>query len=216
MQGQHNQQAHQYNAVPHPTSCPTSPPITGSSFHTNLFGVVISARPVQTAFQQMGPTQWMTEIANPGVVPDVTFFIMPDALISVPEGQGFILYYSVPPSQNWQVLGTLTRQKPSGIFRTGWPTMSNIVGVPTIQLGVSIDTIDTVQNLENNAESGLEERKNFGLKIAQDLFRFMSSFRTDTGSPEMLVVPNNIFDRWISRFEAKYKRDPNFMLRQSD
>jgi len=29
-----------------------------------------------------------------------------------------------------------------------------------------------------------------------------------------MLVPTNIFDRWMARFEAKYRRDPHFMMKQ--
>ena len=29
----------------------------------------------------------------------------------------------------------------------------------------------------------------------------------------MMVVPKNIFDRWMERFDRKYKQDPNFMMK---
>ena len=54
------------------------------------------------------------------------------------------------------------------------------------------------------------------LQIALDLFQYMSSFSTpgpagSTGG--MMVVPNNIFDKWMERFERKYRQDPNFMMK---
>lgn len=61
------------------------------------------------------------------------------------------------------------------------------------------------------ATSGLEERKSFAHKIALDLFKYMSSF--GTGSDNMMMVPTDIFTRWMERFESKYKRDPNFMMK---
>jgi hypothetical protein len=30
----------------------------------------------------------------------------------------------------------------------------------------------------------------------------------------MMVVPNNIFDEWMKRFDRKYKLDPNFMMKE--
>jgi hypothetical protein len=28
-----------------------------------------------------------------------------------------------------------------------------------------------------------------------------------------MAVPTNIFDRWMERFERKYRQDPNFMMK---
>ncbi|RHY71222.1 hypothetical protein DYB34_013499, partial [Aphanomyces astaci] len=73
--------------------------------------------------------------------------------------------------------------------------------------------VESVRNLGIEA-SGLEERKSFALKIAQDLFNFMTSFSTSTNS-SMMVVPTNLLDRWMERFESKYRRDPNFMMKNN-
>jgi hypothetical protein len=45
--------------------------------------------------------------------------------------------------------------------------------------------------------------------------RYMTSF----AKPEMamdgwMAVPVSIFDSWLSRFESKYRIDPNFMMKQ--
>lgn len=149
-----------------------------------------------------------------------------------------MLYFAVPALQNWQLLGTVFAEKPryahtltysrththslthdalcscsldSAIFRTGWPSHPDVVGQPVLQLGVSIESLDNVKNLGIEA-SGLAERREFALKIAMDLFNYMTSFSTSTNQAYM-TIPTNLLDRWMERFEAKYKRDPNFMLK---
>lgn len=63
--------------------------------------------------------------------------------------------------------------------------------------------------------SGVEDRFAFAHKIALDLFQYMSSFSSNDGSHgnNLMVVPMNIFDKWMERFERKYKLDPNFMMK---
>ncbi len=54
---------------------------------------------------------------------------------------------------------------------------------------------DVVANLQLGA-GGVQDRKQFALKIANDLFRFMSSFSQATqAGPEVMVVPTNVLDR---------------------
>ena len=86
-----------------------------------------------------------------------------------------------------------------------------------VQLGVALEPLSTIENL-SLTNSGFEDRFAFAHKIALDLFQYMSSFSTPTpvGSPGgMMVVPSNIFDRWMERFERKYRQDPNFMMKPS-
>lgn len=39
-----------------------------------------------------------------------------------------------------EVLGAVSAAKPSGVFRTGWPTNEQIQSCPVAQLGVSIES----------------------------------------------------------------------------
>ncbi|UIZ22625.1 hypothetical protein KXD40_005341 [Peronospora effusa] len=167
------------------------------------FGLVIAGRPVITDFREIGPAHYVVDILEPTQITDLTFFLLPSS--PVPPGFG------VPALQNWQLLGTVFAEKPSAIFRTSWPTHPDVVGQPLLQLGVSIESLDNVKNLGIEA-SGLEERKAFALKIAQDLFNYLSSFST-SNSQSYMTIPTNLLDRWMERFEAKYRRDPNFMMK---
>jgi hypothetical protein len=87
-----------------------------------------------------------------------------------------------------------------------------MTGCPVVQLGVSLETYDTIENLEMIA-SGVDDRKEYAMKVARDLFLYMSSFSQGTEMGEMMVVPTNVLDRWVERFNRKYSYDPNFVLK---
>lgn len=76
---------------------------------------------------------------------------------------------------------------------------------------MSIDSLESVVNMGIEA-SGFYERKAFAHKIAMDLFKYMASF-SNSDNHQMMVIPTNLLDKWMQRFEAKYKRDPNFMMK---
>jgi hypothetical protein len=63
--------------------------------------------------------------------------------------------------------------------------------------------------------SGVDDRHAFAHKIAIDLFQYMTSFSQPTQVGEMMLVPTNILDRWMERFDRKYQYDPNFMMKPS-
>jgi mannose-1-phosphate guanylyltransferase len=44
--------------------------------------------------------------------------------------------------------------------------------------------------------------------------QFLDILGTQVG--EMMMVPTNILDRWIERFNRKYQIDPNFMMKDID
>lgn len=179
-----------------------------------LFGLVIPGRPVITEFQTIDPTKAITIVEQPATVAEITFFLLPTT--PIPPGYGAILYYAVPPFNNWVCIGAVDVSKPSGTFRTGWATHDEVRHCPVIQLGVSLEPLETINNLQLT-HSGVEDRFAFAHKIALDLFQYMSSFSdaSSSGHQGMMVVPMNIFDRWMERFERKFKQDPNFMMKQN-
>ena len=179
----------------------------------SLFGVVIPGRAVITEFQPIDNTKAVALLETPYLIPELTFFLLPST--PVPPGYGAILYYSVPPFTDWEILGCVFPEKPSGSFRTGWTTtkFDSISNYPVVQLGVSLEPLETIHNLELTL-SGVEDRFEFAHKIALDLFRYMTSF-SQTSQPGMMLVPNNVFDSWMERFERKYRQDPNFMMKNS-
>jgi hypothetical protein len=79
----------------------------------------------------------MTEVEDPTSVPELTFFMLPTT--PIPEGYGGVLYYSLPPFDNWELLGCVSPEKPSGVFRTGWTTNEDMINCPVVQLGVAIE-----------------------------------------------------------------------------
>jgi hypothetical protein len=103
----------------------------------SLFGVVIPGRPVITEFQVVDATKAMTIVEQPSAVTEITFFILPTTI--VPPGYGAILYYSVPPFQNWILVGSVDPSKPSGTFRTNWATNEEVKFCHVVQLGVSLE-----------------------------------------------------------------------------
>jgi hypothetical protein len=44
----------------------------------------------------------------------------------------------------------------------------------------------------------------------------MQSFDTGAGGGGNMLVPKNVFDRWIARFEAKARVDPTFFMKSAD
>ena len=58
--------------------------------------------------------------------------------------------------------------------------------------------------------------KFYAKKVAQNLYNFMVSYQS-TGQMDMsnkLVIPNDFLEKWYSKFEHKYARDPNFIMNQ--
>mmetsp|Transcript_27903 Transcript_27903/g.28188 ORF Transcript_27903/g.28188 Transcript_27903/m.28188 type:complete len:183 (-) Transcript_27903:132-680(-) len=174
-----------------------------------LFGVIAPGRPVITDFRPVSETKCVAEFVDPTPISELTFFMLPTT--PIPNGFGAILYYAVPPFEHWEIIGAVTPQKPSGIFRTRWATKEDMIGCPLVQLGVSIESLEVINNLELLL-SGVEDRRQFAHKIALDLFQYMTSF-SHPSQNGMMIIPTNLLDKWMERFDRKYSLDPNFMMK---
>lgn len=42
----------------------------------------------------------------------------------------------------------------------------------------------------------------------------MESFNAGTAGGDQLVLPSNVLERWFKRFEDKFRRDPDFLVRR--
>jgi protein Hikeshi len=90
-----------------------------------------------SCFRPIDESKCVTEVYAPTTVTDLTFFMFPTT--PIPPGYGGVLYYSKPPYTDWELLGCVSPEKPSGVFRTGWTTNEDMVGCEVVQLGVSIE-----------------------------------------------------------------------------
>lgn len=185
--------------------------------HPQCFGLLIPGLAVVTQFEQVDSTKLVATVANPGDAGELVFFLLPG--MELPAHMSVVLYYTVEGTA-WTVIGAITSAKPSGIFRTPW--RDQCTPIQAVTVGVSIESASTVQNL-HLLGSGVDDRRAFARKIARDLSSFIGSFST-TADPaeqlrmahnaqEVLILPANVLDRWIARFDAKYERDPNFYLK---
>ena len=168
---------------------------------------------------------------SPTMVADLVLFLLPNT--PLPADQAAMTYWSAtslhphsssPPSE-FQLLGALTPTKTSAVFRTGWATHQTLLDLieasshhgVQITIGISLEPLENVKNLEGIERGGVSDRHNVGKKIALDLFHFLTSF--DDGNQQRkgwMTVPTNVFDRWWKRFESKIQRDPNFFMKNSE
>lgn len=179
------------------------------------FGIVVAGRPVNLDIRQADEDKFLAEIPLPSQGSgEITVFLLPDAP-ELPPDQGIVIYWSIPPFEDWRLLGTLTNNCPSAVFRTDWPSDPEITNVPVIQLGLSIEEISTVENLTKAVVQEKSDRLAFAELVARDLFTYLQSFSQVTDRGEQLIIPSDALDKWINRFESRYKKDPNFLVQRA-
>mmetsp|Transcript_15778 Transcript_15778/g.23905 ORF Transcript_15778/g.23905 Transcript_15778/m.23905 type:complete len:207 (+) Transcript_15778:88-708(+) len=198
-----------------------------SSSTQSFLGFCIPGGPVRTDFVPTSQTKLTLTLNAPGDLPvpissvsDVVCFLLPGA--PIPQTHGLLVYWQVlaPDCQTgFELLGALTPAQPSGIFRTNWSQheqICNQVGpsASRVVLGVSMETLEEIANVASH--ESYDARLFIAQKIATDLFHYMQSFDNGSAGVGKLVVPTNIFDRWMKRFESRFQRDPNFFMKSQD
>ncbi|KAJ1978388.1 hypothetical protein H4R33_005985 [Dimargaris cristalligena] len=82
-----------------------------------MFGCIVAGRLVQTNLQQVDVNKYVFELADPATVNHIVVFL----LGTIPFETGFAatVHFQWPGggSQPWQMLGMLSNQKPSAVFR---------------------------------------------------------------------------------------------------
>ena len=213
---------------------------------SQVFGLIIPGKEVITNFIPADPTgtKYTLTVPFPSTqtssnndadsltsITDVVFFLLPN--ITLPPNTGALIYWSaagnheLTPSSSFELLGALTPNRTSSIFRTGWSTneplhqlLQSVCSNPNshinITFGISIEPLDNVNNLQPVLQRNSNERKSVAQKIALDLFNYLQSFDdTQQNRNGWMNVPTNVFDRWFKRFEMKLGRDPNFFMNNS-
>jgi len=171
------------------------------------FGLLVAGRPVMM-FHQASATQCLTVLESPQQVKELSFFLMPG--MSLPAGAGAALYFSQAPYTEWELVGAIGNCRQSGTWRAPWTGRLQDHSNNPIQLGASIESLDTLSNMDI-ASTGVEDRLEYAKKIAVNLFNYMTSF-SSSAQPGVILVPTTAFDDWMEKFKRKFAIDQNFFL----
>ena len=91
-------------------------------------------------------------------------------------------------------------------------------GVRSVRIGVSLEPIREVENAHRVISTELERKKNYPVKIAENLYHYLSSFirRDPMSGVEHFVVPTNALRSWITKIQRKLSLDPSFLFKRED
>ncbi|KAM5539748.1 hypothetical protein V8D89_006561 [Ganoderma adspersum] len=79
-----------------------------------MFGCVVAGRPLQTNLQQIDETHAIFELPAAGSINHVSVFLL--GTVPFPDGYGATVHFFWP-GKGFQLLGMLSNEKPSAIFR---------------------------------------------------------------------------------------------------
>lgn len=191
-----------------------------------MFGVVVPGRLVQTDLMQISENQIVCNIPDYEHIHHIVVFLTGQT--PIPEGFGAAIYLNWPVSssqQTWTLLGHVTNEKPSSIFRisgikpkeTGSGMTSVAMSSTCVQIGIALESLSEIYNqtpATNTMASHLTNFQEFAFKMCENLFNYISSFSINR--EEMMhsvtetYVPISSLQRWYKNFQRKLEVDPNF------
>lgn len=115
-----------------------------------------------------------------------------------------------------QYLGAIANEKPSDTFMTGFPFRSEFDTINTVKLCLQGQSYEEIANLVKCSDG----QKEYSKLVAHNLFNFMMSYHNGdmlvnnaNNGREYLVLPSDVFTKWMNKFDEKYAKDPNFILK---
>ncbi|CAL4062998.1 unnamed protein product [Meganyctiphanes norvegica] len=197
---------------------------------SNLFGLIVSGRLVQTNFEQVGETQFLTTVTEADNINHVVVFLTGSQ--PFPDGLGGSVYFSWPDPNKpptWHLLGNITNEKPSAIFKISGlkknmdnNTQSNFsFGQQTIshlaQIGISVEPMSQIAGQVANPSteaSTLNSYVEFSQAMCENLYNYASSFAQSpnqiTPNPSEQYLPLSTLSKWYENFSRRLQQNPNF------
>ncbi|XP_057187422.1 protein Hikeshi [Triplophysa rosa] len=194
-----------------------------------MFGCLVAGRLVQTDAQRIASDKFVFTLPDYEHVNHVVVFMLGTS--PFPAGMGGAVYFCLPdPSagQVWQLLGFITNEKPSAIFKIsglnageGGAHPFGMMEAPQVssvaQVGVSVESLDLLaqQTPVSNAHvSTVDSFTLFTQKMLESLYNFTSSFALTqaqmTPNPSEMYVPASSILKWYENFQRRMVQNPNF------
>ncbi|KAL6306867.1 DUF775-domain-containing protein [Sparassis latifolia] len=188
-----------------------------------MFGCLVAGRLLQTNLQQVDDTHAIFELPAASTINHICVFLLGN--VPFPEGYGATVHFHWP-GRGFQLLGMLSNDKPSAIFRlrgtfsassslahdafTGRPLADNASADVTAILGIAIEPLSVIMQEVANLPSALARPAQspdstfLAERIVKHLFNYIASFVAGSGGSAALapesMVPLAVIARWYESF----------------
>ncbi|KAJ7768670.1 hypothetical protein DFH07DRAFT_807561 [Mycena maculata] len=201
-----------------------------------MFGCCVAGRLLQTNLQQVDETHALFELPAAGAINHVCVFLL--GTVPFPDGYGCTVHFFWP-GKGFQLLGMLSNDKPSAIFRLrgtytaqGKAAFSASSSSSDMQqeevtaiLGLSIEPLSDIgvqmanMNIGTVAKaepaSGLRDPTLLAERIVKHLFNYVSGFTGGGVGPDV-AVPMTLIVKWYENFIGKVRNGGVGFLERGD
>ncbi|XP_066562375.1 protein Hikeshi [Amia ocellicauda] len=194
-----------------------------------MFGCLVAGRLVQTDVQQVASDKFVFNLPDYENINHVVVFML--GTVPFPAGMGGAVYFSYPDLSGapvWQLLGFITNEKPSAIFKisglksgVGGEHPFGMMAVPQIpsvaQVGVSIEPLAQLTQQTPVASATVctvDSFTQFTQKMLDNLYNFTASYAVSqaqmTPNPSEMFIPASVILKWYENYQRRMAQNPNF------
>ncbi|KIK07065.1 hypothetical protein K443DRAFT_87991 [Laccaria amethystina LaAM-08-1] len=191
-----------------------------------MFGCCVAGRLLQTDLQQIDDTHAYFQLQSASSINHICVFLL--GTVPFPDGYGATVHFFWP-GKGFQLLGMLSNEKPSAIFRlkgTGFTSGTSTInafsafsqqGVQqndvTATLGLSIEPLSEIQLQMQTLPSALtkpgadmmRDPTVLAERIVKHLFNYVSGFTGGSGMSPDVAVPMSVIAKWYESFMGKIR-----------
>lgn len=186
-------------------------PLFGVNFVGNSFPVF------EPALTRVDQTHWVLDVCtsvlhNYWELKELMVFLVQPGML--PPDMALGVYVKTGLSE-WVYRGCVHAGHPSEVMPIQWPQPDSgpvPPGPGAAQIGISIEPGAEIIHKEGSKVGAKED---FAKRVGMDLFRYMESFQTQAMG-DHIIVPANVLDRWFIKFSDKFRRDPDFLTRDTN
>lgn len=192
-----------------------------------MFGCCVAGRLLQTNIQQLDETHAAFELPNAETINHICVFLL--GTVPFPEGYGATVHFFWP-GKGFQLLGMLSNEKPSAIFRlrgnfssqtsetqavfsgASTPIADVTPHGVTAMLGLAIEPLDQIMQEVAALPSQVATRRDpvadatlMAERIVKHLFNYISGFAGGSSLTPDVTIPLGTIIRWYETFVSKVK-----------
>jgi len=193
-----------------------------------MFGCCVAGRLLQTNLQQVDDTHAYFELPAASTINHVCVFLL--GTIPFPDGYGAAVHFFWP-GKGFQLLGMLSNEKPSAIFRlrgtftpsTASTTVQNAFSTTSVSVNMQADVtailglaIEPLLSIHSQvqampsalAKPGADPTRDptvLAERIIKHLFNYLSGFTGGTALSSDAAIPMTVIMKWYENFLAKVR-----------
>lgn len=203
-----------------------------------MFGAVCSGRPIQLA-QQVEPMKWVFTMNNASNINHIAIFLLPQSEFTDPNYTALV-YFQLPNSTEFKLLGGLNPNKPSAIFKLNNTATKASQSYFADDDAMNDDLGASVDNVVLNIGIAIEPTPQAEVLLLQEKQKASKSILPAVQPPPAPQAPLDIaslankivkhaynflgsfvdgtgkvpmkaFDNWWDKFKMKLANNPNFL-----